>query len=264
MKLFTPARLLVALGACLAVVLFAVNPGAGPGRAAIASSHAGAAVQAAAAGTPNPSGGSSSSPSTIVVTGTSTIFTSADMAMLAFGVQRQNASAQKAQSDAMNVVNTTVTRLNKLGVSSSDIQVSYVGLTPQGGSGHISGYTADEIIQVSVHGLKMVGNVVDAAVGAGMNRNVNITYGLSNGNSAHKQALRSAVLEAKMRATTVADALARNINTARVQELTEPEIVSQPVVEQTSAYLGPIALNRSSIFGGTLRVTETVKLIYSF
>lgn len=155
-------------------------------------------------------------------------------------------------------------RFRALHVASGDIQTAHLALTPHGSGAHVSGYTAAQGLQVMVRSLPLMPRLVDAAVGAGASWNLHVTYGLSDGNPVHAQVLRAALLMAKQRATVAAAVLVHNIDTARIQVYPQPEVDAVVPAEARGRTLGPVALNTSDTFPGTLRVSETVTLVYTF
>ncbi len=214
-------------------------------------------VQARAAASSNPSG-------TMVMTGTGTALVAVDLGVLTCGAERSARSAQSAAKAVSIAVNRATGLFRALHVASGDIQTSYLALTPHGSGAHVSGYTASQGLQVTVHALSLMPRLVDDAVGAGASWNLHVTYGLSDANPVHTQVLRAALLMAKQRASVTAATLVRNIDTARVQVYPQPEVDSVVPAEAPGRNLGPVALNSSNTFPGTLRVSETVTLIYTF
>ena len=155
----------------------------------------------------NPSG-STASQRSVTVTGTATIKASPDEPVISLGVQTQANTAQGALSDNAAKMTKVLASLADEGIAKDDIATSYVSLYPtyDPNGQTITGYQAQNQIDVTVRDLSKVGHVIDAAVGAGANLSNGITFQLSDQNQGMDQALADAVKNARDKAETLAAA----------------------------------------------------------
>ena len=155
----------------------------------------------------SPSSGTPSQRS-VTVTGTATIKASPDEAVVSLGVQTQANTAQGALSDNAAKMTKVLAALADQGIAKADIGTSYVSLSPTYGQNgqQITGYQAQNEIDVTIHDLSKVGPVIDAAVGAGANLSNGITFQLSDQNQGENQALTDAVKNARDKAEALAAA----------------------------------------------------------
>jgi uncharacterized protein YggE len=182
-----------------------------PGRIAVIAA-AGVAI-AAFAGVFQPSGASSApaaeTPSGgITVLGTGSANVTPDRASFAFGTVSQAATANAALAASSQAVARVIAALKKAGVAQADIQTSDVSLSPRmndQGDG-IVGYTASNTVTATIRKIGDVGDIVDAAVGAGANQVFGPNLLASDQDAAYRTALKGAVANARAKAETLATA----------------------------------------------------------
>ena len=165
------------------------------------------ALQLASSAQVGPSSGTPSQRS-VTVTGTATIKASPDEAVVSLGVQTQANTAQGALSDNAAKMTKVLAALADQGIAKGDIATSYVSLYPTYGPNgqEVTGYQAQNQIDVTIRDLSKVGPVIDAAVGAGANLSNGITFQLSDQNQGMNQALADAVKNARDKAEALATA----------------------------------------------------------
>src|SRR4029077_3052924 len=76
----------------------------------------------------------------------------------------------------------------------------------------ISGYTATNVVRVTIDDLSKIGDVIDVATRAGANRVPSIQFALRDEQSVRGQALREAAVKAKAEAEALANALGLKVN----------------------------------------------------
>ena len=171
--------------------------------------------------------GSGTADRTVTVNGTATIKAKPDEAIVGLGVQTQANTAQGALSEnavKMSALIASLSRSRDRSMHSVDrgryddaagqltraydIATSYVSINPTyGNSGTaITGYQADNQVNVTLHDISTVGEVIDDAVKAGANLSNGITFQLSDENQGVNQALGDAVANARSKAETHAGA----------------------------------------------------------
>ncbi len=145
---------------------------------------------------------------TVTVSGSATISSAPDEAVVGLGVQTQANTAQGALSQNAEKMMKVLQAVADQGVSKDDIATTSVSLYPTYGQNgmDITGYQASNQVDVTLHDMNKVGPVIDAAVGAGANFTNGVTFRLSDQNQGVNQALTAAVADARSKAETLAAA----------------------------------------------------------
>ena len=136
---------------------------------------------------------------TVTVNGTATIKAKPDEAVISLGVQTQANTAQSALADNATKMTALIAALTNKGIAKDDIATSYVSIYPTyGNSGMaITGYQADNQVNVTLHDISTVGEVIDDAVKAGANLSNGITFKLSDGKGVNCPGFKVKVYEIK-------------------------------------------------------------------
>jgi len=156
--------------------------------------------------------------SSIRVTGTSTVTTNPDRARVDVGVVTQAPQSQVAVSQNARTFNDVMSSLRKTFGAHADIKSLSYSLNPDfqyhvsGGQPTISGYTATNVVRVTVDDLSKIGDVIDVATKAGANRVPSIQFALRDEESVRTQALREAAVKARAQAEALANALGLKVN----------------------------------------------------
>jgi len=172
---------------------------------------AGVAV-AAFAGVFQPSGAHSAPADTssggITVLGTGFTNVTPDRASFAFGTVSQATTASAALAASSQSVTRVIAALKKAGVTQADIQTADVSLSPRmnNNGDEIVGYTASNTVTATIKKIGDAGDVVDAAVAAGANQVSGPNLLASDQDAAYRNALKSAVAQARSKAETLAGA----------------------------------------------------------
>ncbi len=141
----------------------------------------------------------------ITVTGTGKVTYVPDQGVVQLGVSSEGASAAEAWQKNTAAVKKVFDALRKLGVDEKDLKTSSLGLSPRyaypkNQPARLVGYTASYQLTVKVRDLNKLGRVLDAAVEAGANRDVGITFASSRAEEVLDQARARAVAEARKKA----------------------------------------------------------------
>jgi hypothetical protein len=158
--------------------------------------------------TTSPSPGTDGSGRTVTVTGSATIRSSPDEAVVTLGVQTQAPTAQGALQQNASRMNDVVKALLGDGVKPGDLATAWVNLYPNYDSSGtaIVSYSAQNQVNVTVRDLSNVGSIIDDAVGAGANLSSGIQFQLSDQNQGVERALGEAVANARAKAEALAAA----------------------------------------------------------
>jgi uncharacterized protein YggE len=176
---------------------------------------------------------------TVTVSGTATIAAKPDEAVIGLGVQTQANTAQGALSENAVKMTALIASLLDQGIAKDDIATSYVSIYPTyGNSGMaITGYQADNQVNVTLRDISKVGDVIDESVKAGANLSNGITFQLSDENQGVNQALEDAVANARSKAETLAGAGDAQLG----------QVVS--IQEGSGGYTPPIYYGREAMAG---------------
>ncbi|MDP9342235.1 MAG: SIMPL domain-containing protein [Actinomycetota bacterium] len=145
---------------------------------------------------------------TVTVTGTGTVTSQPDEAVLGLGVRTQASDAADALKENATRMTAVMKALQDLGIKSDDITTTSVTLNPNysNDGSSITSYVAENDISVTLHDLSLVGTAIDTAVAAGANVENGITFQMSDANSGLTDALKQAVADARSQAAALADA----------------------------------------------------------
>jgi uncharacterized protein YggE len=223
---------------------------------------AGVAI-AAFAGVFQPSG-ARSAPTTdassggITVLGTGSANVTPNRASFAFGTVSQAATANAALTASSQSVARVIAALKKAGVAQADLQTSDVSLSLRmnDNGDAIVGYTASNTVTATIRKLGDAGDVVDAAVGAGSNQVYGPNLLASDQDAAYRNALKTAVAEARAKAETLATA-----SNSTLGKITA-------IVEGGGPMPMPIAVGAKDssvpIEPGTQKIEATVSVTFAF
>lgn len=199
----------------------------------------------------------------IVVTGQGSVEAAPDQATVDLGIQVLRPAAQDAQDQSSGTIDRVIRQITALGISRDKISTTIVSLTPVHRPGpqinEISGYQSTNRIRVTVDDLRLVGRVIDAAVGAGANSLDSLAFGLKDPSSYRIRALRTAVDRAHATATAIASAAGvSNLRVARIEE------VGPVVVPRIGLAAPAIQAVETPVMPGMLTVTVQVRAVYAF
>lgn len=199
-------------------------------------------------------------PPSINTTGEAVVTARPDRARIDIGVVTQADNSRNAVEQNAQKLEATLAALRKLLGANADIKtVSYsvqpnYRYPPQGGEPTIEGYTATNIVRVTLDDLTKVGEVIDTATQAGANRIQSLQFTVKDDEALQAQALREAALKARKKADAIAGALGLSI--VRVLSVTESGSPAFPVRDVAYAR----AEASTPIEPGTIEVRATVTL----
>jgi len=179
--------------------------------------------------------------------------TTIDIGVVTQGTTAAAAAAQNAkQTDGVLAdLRKMVTRPDQLKTTSYSVSPNYQTPKP-GATPTISGYTATNIVDVTIDDLAQVGKVIDAVLQSGANNIQRLQFGLKNPQAARSQALREAAVQARANA----DAIAAGLGVRVVRVLSVEERESGGVRPMQRAMLA----SATQVEAGTVDVTAFVTL----
>jgi uncharacterized protein YggE len=164
-------------------------------------------------------------PPSITTTGEAVVTAKPDRAQLDIGVASQAATSEAAVTDNAQKVTATLAKLHQVLGSNAEIKTISYTVSPdykypkEGGEPSITGYTATNVVRVTLDDPAQVGKAIDAATGSGANRIQNLRFSIKDEQVVQSQALREAAVKARQKAEALADALGLKIQ--RVLSVTE-------------------------------------------
>ncbi len=158
---------------------------------------------------------SASADSEITVSGTGEVMVPADTAVVSLGVSAVDREVLTAQAKANETIAAIRDALLSNGITESDINTDYINIYAMydysDGTEHLTSYKANSTLAIRVTNIDLVGEVIDAAFGAGANTLNGISFSASETGEAQQKAMRAAVQDAKEKAEVLADAAGLHI-----------------------------------------------------
>lgn len=178
----------------------------------------------------------------IVTTGEGVVRRPPDRAWVTIANESRAATAREAQranAEAMSAVNA---QLKASGIAADAIQTSGFNLQPEfdyaNGKQTLRGYVARNQVQVRVDAIAKLGDILATSVGSGATTIGGIRFDLQDRDAAERDALKSAVADARARAeAAAAGAGVRIERILRVEEHREygPQPMQAPVMAMRAA-----------------------------
>ncbi len=154
--------------------------------------------------------------SSIRVTGDSQLSAKPDRVQIDIGVTTHAEHSQEAAAENARQVDAVLSALKKAAGPTAVLKTVNYSLSPtyKYQNGHepaLTGYSAANIVQVTLDDLTKISNVIDAAAQAGANNVRGISFTLRDQDSVHAEALRKAAAKARADAEVLAAALGLKI-----------------------------------------------------
>jgi uncharacterized protein YggE len=134
-----------------------------------------------------------------------------DTATVSAGVRAQAPTAAAALAANTTRMEAVMAALKKQGVPDKDIRTSNFSISPQYANGNgeaprVTGYQANNQVEVRLEDVKKVGTVLDALVAAGANQMNGLSFSIRDDAALLAKARSAAVEEARLKAETFARA----------------------------------------------------------
>ena len=200
----------------------------------------------------------------ITVTGTATIDVTPDVARVMVIVQTTASSATQAEADNATAADKVRANAIKAGVAVTDIKTLSLQVWPQydyrTGQSVLNGFQASHTLQFTVHDLRRIGAVIDAAVAGGATTVEGITYDTNDHTAASAQALAQAVKDAQVKARAMADAA--GVRLGSVVSITDLQNAPYPfpIVRAAAA---PTAAGSTQVSPPDMQLTVSVTVGWS-
>lgn len=190
-----------------------------------------------------------------------------DMAIVSAGVVSRATSARAAMADNARLMSRVFQELEAAGVPKKHIQTTQLNLNPQYDysdrkAPRITGYQASNTVRVTSHDLKNLGNMLDVLVNVGANQIHSIQFGLQDSDNIYALARKDAVLQARSKAKTLAEAA--GVTLGKVLHIAEGHEINQPMPYQLAARADGASFKASTpVAGGEQSYSVTVTMIYA-
>jgi uncharacterized protein YggE len=205
---------------------------------------------------------------TLNVSGVGIVYLTPDIVYINIGVNTQRDNAAEAVEVNKEQTNAVIAAIREFGVDAKDIRTTNFSIwsNPQYDEfGQITGtnYVVDNSVNVTVRELEKLGDLLDAAVGAGANSIYSIQFDVEDKTEANKEARAKAVEDAKLEAQELADAA--GVSLVDIQTINYYEGGALPYYDGYGKGGGGGAAVESAvpIQPGQLAVSVTVNITYS-
>lgn len=207
-----------------------------------------------------------SSPSSIRVTGDAKVTAKPDRVQIDIGVTTRAVHSEEASAENAREVDKVLSAVRKAAGSNAVLKTISYSLSPtyqyhsSGGEPTLTGYNAQNVVQVTLDELARIGAVIDSATQAGANQVQGIQFTLRDTESVRAEALREAVRKARAEVNVLAEAL--GLRVVRVLSVEE----SSPRVVPVRTYMGGArsaavaSASATPVESGTLDVSADVVL----
>jgi hypothetical protein len=202
--------------------------------------------------------------SSIRVTGDARVTAKPDRVQINIGVTTRAAQSQDAAAQNARQVDTMLAAVRKAAGPTAVLKTISYSLNPNyqyhpnGGEPTLEGYTAVNVVQVTLDELGKIGAVIDAATQAGANHVQGIQFTLRDQDAVRAAALREAALRARAEADVLAAALGLKVLRVLTVEEASPRVT--PVFYGGAPRTAAAAAPATPVEAGSLDVTADVTL----
>ncbi len=206
----------------------------------------------------------------ITVTGEAQTQVKPDIATARFGVENTAPTAQEAQQYNAQKMTAVVNALVAAGVAKDDIQTSNFSVYPQyewqeqkaGSKQVLVGFRCNNTVTAKVKNIAKLGDVIDAAAGAGANSIGGISFGLENPDPVKDQMLAQAVKNARSKANIMAEAA--GVTIANVHSISDGWYQVMDLNEGVRADMAKSFAGSTPIEPGSLTISASVRMEFRF
>jgi uncharacterized protein len=200
------------------------------------------------------------------VTGDSRVSAKPDRVQIDIGVSTQAPLSQEAAAENARQLDAVLSAVRKVAGPTAQLRTTSYSLSPRyqyhpGAEPTIVGYTALNVVEVTLDDLGRIGDVIDAATRTGANRVQGIQFTLRDAESVRAQALKEAATRARAEADVLAGALGLRILRVLSVEESSPRFVPIRMNMMAGARTAAAAADVTTpVESGTLDVSAQVTL----
>jgi hypothetical protein len=210
-------------------------------------------------------------PNTVTVSATGVVQREPDRAKLLLSVESFAGTAQEAAARNAERMDALLAALRRVGLDPDDIRTVSYSLDPeydfrqdaprQPGEDRIIGYRARNTVEVTIDAIDRVGTIIDAAIQAGANRVLGISFELRDPDAARREAIAIAVGKARAEAEAVAAAVGRPLGPVLSVSTTGSFPVPVPMYRMDAVQAARAVA--TPIEPGTLEVAASITIVYA-
>jgi len=203
--------------------------------------------------------------SSIRVTGDARVTAKPDRVQIDIGVTTRAPQSQEAAAQNARQVDAVLVAVRKVAGATAVLKTISYSLNPNyrfhpnGGEPTLEGYTAVNVVQVTLDELGKIGAVIDAATQSGANQVQGIQFTLRDQDAVRAEALREAALRARAQADVLAAALGLKVLRVLTVEEQSPRVMPVRVYGGAPRAMATAA-PATPVEAGTLDVTADVTL----
>lgn len=203
--------------------------------------------------------------SSMRVTGDARVSAKPDRVQIDIGVSTQAQESQDAAAQNARDTDAVLGAVRKAAGAGAQLRTTSYSLSPRyqyhpGTEPTITGYTALNLVEVTLDDLGRIGNVIDAATHSGANRVQGIQFTLRDQDTVRAQALREAATRARAEADVLAGALGLKILRVLTVEESSPRFVPIRMSMAASRSAAAAADVATPVESGALDVSAQVTL----
>src|SRR5580658_2410365 len=202
--------------------------------------------------------------SSITVTGNARVSARPDRVQIDIGVSSQAEHSEQAAAEDARQVDAVLAVLRPAAGSGAELKTISYSLSPNyryhpgGQPPTLTGYTALNVLRVTLDDIGRMGNVIDAAAQAGANHVQGIQFTLRDQDAVRAEALREAAMRARAQADVLAAAL--GLKVVRVLSAEENSPRFTPITRPMARAAMSSASVATPVEAGTLDVAAEVTL----
>lgn len=203
----------------------------------------------------------------ITVSASGTAKAKPDVAYVNLGVQTTATTAKEALGKNNQAMAALIAKLESLGIAKNDMQTGSLNVYPRTNPSRdgtapaeITGYWANNSLNITIRDLAKAGDILDAAVAAGANSLGGVRFGLLDDSKLRADALREAIKAARPKADVIAEGLGLKV-TSVVSVVEQGSSGAVPMMEAAALAKGAGGV---PIESGELTVTASVQVTFGF
>ena len=204
----------------------------------------------------------------ISVAGTASISLTPDIATLVLGVEAIDETVAQARADAAEAMAGIVDVLTASGIADDDIQTTHLSIQPQYDysteTRKLIGFSVNNIVNVTVRDIGVVGTVIDQSVAAGgdLTRVQSIYFSVDDTSPYEKQLVEDAVKDATDKAQHLADLT--GVTLGKPISITYGGGSPYPIFDDSPRFaMAESAAFDTSISPGEVETSITVSIIFA-
>ncbi len=202
-------------------------------------------------------------PPSVVVSGDGVVKATPDQAWVRIGAESRSKNSKEAQARNAELMTAVQQKLASFGIQKDAIKTIGVDLQMEfdyrDGKQTLRGYVARNTIEVRVDDLARLGDVLDAAVGAGATTMHGLRFDVKARESIEQEALKAAVANAMAKANAVAAGAKRSVDRIlRIEESFVGGGRPQPMMER--AMMMKMADTPTPVEAGEIEIRAQVRL----